>query len=157
MKTALKYFISIALTLGVGYASSFATQSSIKTWYPTLVKPFFNPPNFVFAPVWTVLFILMGIAMGMVWNTPNVSKENLKKAWIIFSTQLILNAAWSILFFGLNNILLALIEIGLLWLVILENIKVFTSINTKAAKLLYPYLAWVSFAILLNAAILWLN
>jgi benzodiazapine receptor len=157
MKTALKYFFTIGLSLGVGYASSFATQSSIKTWYPTLVKPFFNPPNYVFAPVWTVLFILMGIAMGMVWNTPNVSKENLKKAWIIFSTQLILNAAWSILFFGLNNILLALIEIVLLWFIILENIKIFQGINPKAGKLLYPYLAWVSYAFLLNAAIFWLN
>lgn len=157
MQSFVKYFISIALSLSVGYGSSFATQSSIKTWYPTLVKPFFNPPDFVFAPVWTLLFILMGIAMGMVWNTPNISKDSIKKAWIIFSAQLILNAAWSVIFFGLNNILLALFEIVLLWLVILETIKVFAIINKKASMLLYPYIAWVSFAVLLNLAILWLN
>lgn len=157
MKTALKYFITIVLSLGVGYASSFATQSSIKTWYPTLEKPFFNPPNFVFAPVWTLLFVLMGISMGMVWSNSNVSKENIKKAWVIFSTQLVLNAAWSIIFFGLNNILLALIEIILLWFIIFENIKVFYAIEPKAGKLMFPYLAWVSFAAVLNAAILWLN
>ena len=115
MSKYLKIIYCVAICLAVGYLSSNVTQSSIKTWYPTIEKPIFNPPNWVFAPVWTMLFIMMGIAAGMVWNKLETNKELVKKGLLFFTVQLLLNALWSYLFFGLNNILLPLIEIILLW------------------------------------------
>lgn len=132
-------------------------QSSITTWYPEIKKPSFNPPNWVFAPVWTMLFIMMGIAAGMIWNKLESNKELVKKGLLFFTIQLLLNALWSYLFFGLNNILLALIEIILLWLIIYETYHVFKQIDKKASYLLIPYLAWVGFATILNGSIYWLN
>jgi translocator protein len=156
MKSPIKILIAVVVCLGVGYASSFATQSSVNDWFPTLEKPFFNPPAWLFAPVWTLLYILMGISAGLIWSQP-IEIETKKKALTLFLTQLALNAAWSILFFGLRNPLLALIEIVLLWLLIRETYVVFKEINKTASYLLLPYLAWVSFAAILNAAIWWLN
>jgi len=153
-----KGIISVTVCVLVGFLSGFATQSSVKTWFPTLVKPFFNPPTWVFAPVWTILYILMGLSFAIVWSNTNVKNEkNIKKAMLLFGIQLVLNALWSILFFGLCNPFLAFIEILLLWLLIFETIKAFGKIDTLAAKLLYPYLAWVSFATLLNGSIWYLN
>lgn len=153
-----KGIISVTVCVLVGFLSGFATQSSVKTWFPTLVKPFFNPPAWVFAPVWTILYILMGLSFAIVWSNTNVKNEkNIKKAMLLFGIQLVLNALWSILFFGLCNPFLAFIEILLLWLLIFETIKAFGKIDTLAAKLLYPYLAWVSFATLLNGSIWYLN
>lgn len=153
-----KGIISVAVCVLVGFLSGFATQSSVKTWFPTLVKPFFNPPAWVFAPVWTILYILMGLSIAIVWSNENVKKgENKKKAMFLFGVQLLLNALWSILFFGLCNPFLAFIEILLLWLLIFETIKAFGKIDTLASKLLYPYLVWVSFATLLNGSIWYLN
>lgn len=153
-----KGIISVAVCVLVGFLSGFATQSSVKTWFPTLVKPFFNPPAWVFAPVWTILYILMGLSIAIVWSNENVKKwENKKKAMFLFGIQLLLNALWSILFFGLCNPFLAFIEILLLWLLIFETIKAFEKIDTLASKLLYPYLVWVSFATLLNGSIWYLN
>jgi len=152
-----KIIITVLTCLAVGYISSFATQSSINSWYVTLEKPFFNPPNWIFAPVWTVLYILMGISFGLIWSTPSIEKSILKKAMIYFSIQLGLNFIWSVLFFGLQNSLLAFIEITLLILYIYETIRIFKTINTSAAILLYPYLIWVSFASILNGSIWWLN
>lgn len=156
MKAPIKIAIAILICLGVGFASGFATQSSVGDWYLTLEKPFFNPPSWLFGPVWTILYIMMGWAAGLVWSQ-NIDKEVKKKALLLFTFQLILNAAWSVLFFGLKNPFLALIEIILLWLLIRETYLSFKPINSLAAKLLLPYLAWVSFAALLNAAIWWLN
>lgn len=156
MKSPLKILVAVIVCLGVGYASSFATQSSVNVWFPTLEKPFFNPPAWVFAPVWSLLYVLMGISAGIVWSQ-SIDLETKKKALTLFLTQLALNAAWSILFFGLRNPLLALIEIVLLWLLIRETYVVFKQINKTASYLLLPYLAWVSFAAILNAAIWWLN
>jgi tryptophan-rich sensory protein len=110
MNKYLKIIYCVAICLAVGYLSSNVTQSSITTWYPEIKKPSFNPPNWVFAPVWTMLFILMGISAGMVWNKLETNKELVKKGLLFFIVQLLLNALWSYLFFGLNNILLALIE-----------------------------------------------
>ena len=153
-----KGIISVTVCVLVGFLSGFATQSSVKTWFPTLVKPFFNPPAWVFAPVWTILYILMGLSFAIVWSNTNVKNEkNIKKAMLLFGIQLVLNALWSILFFGLCYPFLAFIEILLLWLLIFETIKAFGKIDTLAAKLLYPYLAWVSFATLLNGSIWYLN
>jgi tryptophan-rich sensory protein len=147
----------VALCLGVGYASSFATQSSINTWYPTLNKPFFNPPNWIFAPVWSLLFVMMGIAAGRIANLQKEQPVLVKKALIFFTIQLALNALWSILFFGLCNPMLAFFEIILLGLFIFETIKAFAVLDKISSYLLYPYLAWVSFAALLNVSIWQLN
>ena len=157
MKTYLRILLCVVICLAVGYLSSITTQSSIKTWYPTIEKPIFNPPNWVFAPVWTLLFILMGIAAGRVWNQLETNKELVKKGLLFFGVQLALNALWSYLFFGLQNIFLALIEIILLWLVIFETYLIFKQIDKKASYLLLPYLAWVGFATILTASIFWLN
>ena len=157
MNKYLKIIYCVAICLAVGYLSSIVTQSSIKTWYPTIEKPSFNPPNWVFAPVWTMLFIMMGIAAGMVWNKLESNKELVKKGLLFFTIQLLLNALWSYLFFGLNNILLALIEIILLWLIIYETYLVFKQIDKRASYLLIPYLSWVGFATILTGTIYWLN
>mgnify|MGYP006140467469 FL=1 len=157
MKTYSRILLCVVICLAVGYLSSITTQSSIKTWYPTIEKPIFNPPNWVFAPVWILLFILMGIAAGRVWNQLETSKELVKKGLLFFGVQLALNALWSYLFFGLQNIFLALIEIILLWLVIFETYLIFKQIDKKASYLLLPYLAWVGFATILTASIFWLN
>ena len=157
MSKYLRIIYCVAICLVVGYLSSITTQSSINTWYPTLIKPIFNPPNWLFAPVWTLLFIMMGIAAGMVWNKLESNKELVKKGLLFFTVQLLLNALWSYLFFGLNNILLALIEIILLWLIIYETYLIFKQIDKRASYLLIPYLAWVGFATILTGSIFWLN
>ena len=157
MNKYLKIIYCVAICLTVGYLSSNVTQSSITTWYPIIKKPVYNPPNWVFAPVWTLLFIMMGIAAGLIWNKLETNKDLVKKGLFFFTIQLLLNALWSYLFFGLNNILLALIEIILLWLIIYETFHVFKQIDKRASYLLIPYLGWVGFATILNGSIYWLN
>jgi tryptophan-rich sensory protein len=157
MQRYLRIGLVVMTCLVVGYLSGMATQEGIKTWYPTLVKPFFNPPDWVFGPVWTLLYIFMGIAGGLMWNQHDTNPEGVKKGFLFFVIQLGLNAMWSYLFFVLCNPLLALIEIVLLWLLIFETYTQFKKINRWAGKLLIPYLAWVGFATLLNGAIWWLN
>lgn len=157
MNKYLKIIICVAICLTVGYLSSIVTQSSIETWYPTIEKPSFNPPNWVFAPVWTLLFILMGIAAGLVWDKITTDKELVKKGLLFFGVQLALNALWSYLFFGLNNILLASIEIVLLLLIIYETYLIFKKIDKKASYLLIPYMLWVGFATILTITIYFLN
>lgn len=144
-----KLLLSIGLCLGAGVLGSFFTFSAIPTWYVTLNKPFFSPPNWIFAPVWTTLYILMGISLYLVWTK--------RKVPTIFWIQLILNALWSILFFGMKNPLLALIDIIALWISIFLTIKSFYKTNKLAGNLLIPYLIWVSFASILNLSILLLN
>ncbi len=151
-----KIFLATMVCLAVGFLSSFATQSSVKDWYPTLVKPFFNPPSWVFAPVWALLYIMMGIAAGLVWSKAMSIKAKIP-AIGFFILQLGLNALWSILFFGFKNPLLALVEIILLWICIYQTYRYFYQIQPVAGKLLLPYLAWVSFALILNFSIWWLN
>lgn len=157
MSKYLRIIYVVAICLAVGYLSSLVTQSSIDTWYPTIEKPFFNPPNWIFAPVWTLLFIMMGVAGGLIWNRLESNEKEVKKSLFFFTAQLLLNALWSYLFFGLCNILLALIEIILLWLIIYETYILFKKIDKKAGWLLIPYLAWVAFATLLTGAIYYLN
>ncbi len=157
MQKILRIALVVFTCLVIGYLSGITTRESITTWYPTLIKPLFNPPNWIFAPVWTSLYIMMGIAGGMVWNRMDVDFERVKKSFLFFIIQLGLNALWSYLFFGLHNPLLALIEIVLLWLMIFETYSQFKIIDKIAGYLLLPYLAWVSFATLLNASIWWLN
>ena len=156
MQKILKIVLVVVLCVTVGYLSGLVTRESILTWYVTLNKPSFNPPNWVFAPVWTLLYIMMGVAAGMIW-TSNSDEQTTKKALGFFAIQLGLNALWSYLFFGLHNPLLALIEIILLWLMIFETYNLFKKINKTSGLLILPYLAWVSFATILNASIWWLN
>ena len=147
----------VVTCLVIGYFSGMGTRSAITTWYPTLVKPSFNPPNWIFAPVWSMLYIMMGVAAGLVWNRIDFEKEIVKKALVFFAIQLALNALWSYLFFGLRNPTLAGIEIVILWLMIFETYVKFSKINKIAGYLFIPYLLWVSFATVLNAGIWWLN
>jgi benzodiazapine receptor len=119
-----------------------------------LNKPFFNPPHWLFGPVWITLYLLMGISLYLIWN--NDGKDS-KSALIVFSIQLGLNTLWSLLFFGLKNPLLAFIEIILLWLFIVLTILFFYQKSKTASFLLIPYLLWVSFASVLNFSIFYLN
>jgi len=157
MNKFVKIAIALLVCLAVGYSASTVTRPSVETWYPTIAKPVFNPPNWIFMPVWTLLYILMAVAAGLVWDKIKEQNEEVKKALGFFLIQLTLNAVWSYLFFGLKNPMLALIEIALLWLMIYETFLKFVKINKTAGYLLIPYLAWVGFAAVLNASIWWLN
>lgn len=157
MNKITRILVVVVTCLVIGYFSGMVTRSAITTWYPTLVKPSFNPPNWIFAPVWSMLYIMMGVAAGLVWNRIDFEKEAVKKALLFFAIQLALNALWSFLFFGLKNPMLAGIEIIVLWLMIYETYTKFVKINKIAAYLFIPYLLWVSFAMVLNGSIWWLN
>lgn len=146
----------ILLVEALGNIGSFATFSEITTWYATLEKPSFNPPNWLFAPVWTLLFALMGIALYLIWRE-GWDKPKVKQAIGVFGAQMILNILWSFLFFGFHLPGVAFAEIVILWLMIILNIAVFYKISKTAGLLLVPYLAWVSFASILNYAIWQLN
>ncbi len=150
----VKLAISIVIPLIIGFLGSFFTRSSVSSWYLTIAKPVFQPPSWLFGPVWTFLFILIGISFYLIW----INKyKNKNLAYIIYSIQLFLNFLWSLLFFGLRNPLYALIEIFVLWAIILTNIIVFYKISKASAFLLIPYLLWVTFATILNFAIVLLN
>ena len=157
MNKIAKIAIALVVCLMVGYSASMVTRPSVETWYPTISKPVFNPPNWIFMPVWTLLYVLMAVAAGLVWDKIKEQNAEVKKALGFFLVQLILNALWSYLFFGLKNPMLALIEIAILWLMIYETYLKFLKINKTAGYLLIPYIAWVSFAAILNASIWWLN
>ncbi|MEC4004596.1 TspO/MBR family protein [Flavobacterium sp. SUN052] len=157
MQKILRISVVLMTCLVIGYLSGMVTRESITTWYPTLVKPVFNPPNWIFAPVWTILYIMMGVAGGLVWTKLESDPENVKKAFKFFVLQLALNALWSFIFFYLHNVLLALIEVVLLLLMIYETYKQFFKIDKNAGRLLIPYMLWVSFATILTASIWWLN
>ena len=157
MQIYLRIIYCITICLVAGFLSGKVTQSSITTWYPTLIKPIFNPPNWIFAPVWTTLYILMGIAAGLIWNEINSKEKQVKQGLKFFVIQLALNALWSYLFFGLQNVFLAAIEVILLLLMIYETFIKFKPINKNAGYLLLPYIAWVSFASILTWSIWFLN
>ena len=144
-RKVLKIFITVAVCLLIGFLSSFATQSSVNDWYLTLNKPSFNPPNWLFAPVWTVLYVLMGIAAGIVWGK-GFYHIWVKTALYHFGFQLLLNALWSIVFFGFKNPLAALFVIVVLLVLIVLTIRWFRVVSKTAAILMVPYLLWVGFA-----------
>lgn len=155
MKKWLKLIVSLALPLAVGGAAGAVTAQNVRTWYPQLNKPWFTPPNALFAPVWTVLYILMGISFYLVWRQPpSVAR---KPAIAIFAVQLFFNFWWSIFFFQFHQVGLALIDIALLWVCIVWMIARFYKVSPAAANLQWPYLCWVSFATALNAAVWYLN
>ena len=145
--------IAILICQMAGVIGSIFTLDSIPVWYPTLEKPSFSPPNWVFAPVWITLYTLMGISLY--WIFTSKLKDN--KALYVFSAQLILNALWSIVFFGFHSIFFALLIIILLWILILWTIILFYKMDKKAGIILIPYLLWVSLATLLNYYIWILN
>ena len=151
-----KIAIAVVICLLIGFLSSFATQSSVNDWYLNLNKPSFNPPNWLFAPVWSVLYILIGVAAGIVWGK-GFHHVWVKTALYHFGFQLLLNALWSIIFFGLKNPLAALFVILILFVMIILTIRWFNVVSKKAAMLMVPYLLWVSFATILNFKIWELN
>ncbi|MDD3284006.1 MAG: tryptophan-rich sensory protein [Patescibacteria group bacterium] len=152
LKKIAQFIVSILVCLSAGFIGSLFTTPNIPTWYSTLQKPSFNPPNWLFAPVWTSLFILMGISLYLI-----LQKENNKKAIFIFTIQLILNIAWSFSFFALQNPLYGLINILILLIFIILTITNFYKLNRTSAYLLLPYLFWVSFATILNFYLYKLN
>lgn len=144
-----KLALAILICEGAGILGSLATAPSISSWYNTLARPSFSPPNWIFAPVWTSLYLLMGVSLYLVWR----KKGNLNWFWV----QLGLNVVWSFLFFGFRSPAWAFVEIIALWFSILLTIRSFKKVDITAAWLLVPYLCWVSFASILNLAIWVLN
>lgn len=152
MNNTLKLVTSIAVCQLTGLLGSLFTASSVSTWYTTLARPAFSPPNWVFGPVWTTLFVLMGVAGYLVWRE-GVHRRAVRVALTIGVGQLVLNLLWSVLFFGLRNPGAAFVEIVILWLAILATIIAFARVSRTAAWLLVPYILWVSFASYLNFGI----
>lgn len=148
--------ICLSLCLMTGFLGSFLTMDSVKTWYAELSKPSFNPPDWAFGVVWPILYVMMGISAFLIWNK-GLNNKQVKKALGIFLLQLVLNGIWTPIFFGLHMMGFALVEIILLWLAIMATIISFRKISKPAAYLLIPYILWVSFAVILNAALWQLN
>lgn len=149
-------FYAVGICLVTGLLAGFATESSVNDWYVTLNKPNFTPPGWLFAPVWIALYIMMGIAAGIVWARGFYNRQ-VKKALYLFWFQLLFNGAWSIVFFGLKEPLWALLVIITLAVLIVLTIRWFKAISGLAAALLLPYLLWVCFATALNYKIWELN
>lgn len=159
MKTAsqwLALFGFIILAQGAGVVGSLFTAPAIDGWYAALTKPEIAPPNWLFAPVWITLFMLMGIAAFLVWRR-GATRTDVRVALSFFVLQLALNTLWSVIFFGFFSLGAALVEIALLWLAIAATIVTFAKVSKPAAWLLAPYLLWVSFAAYLNYALWTLN
>ncbi len=156
LKNIGKAFLGAILCLTIGGLSGYITREAIPGWYTTLNKPFFTPPNGLFGPVWTLLYTLMGISAGLVWSR-GIKIKAVKTALYFFLAQLTINALWSIVFFGMKNPGAGLLVIGLLIILILKTIQWFLKVYRPSAYLLYPYLAWVSFASALNFSIYYLN
>jgi benzodiazapine receptor len=151
----LALVLLVGLCLGVGGLGGAVTAESVTTWYATLNKPSFNPPNWIFGPVWTALYILMGVAAWRVWRAAD--RDTARGPLAVFALQLAVNLGWSVAFFGLRNPGLAVVVILLLDLLVLATALMFRRIDRLAAWLLVPYLAWISFATLLNVTIWRLN
>ncbi len=158
MPDLIKLIIAIVICEGAGFIGAFFTTPAISSWFVTLNKPFFSPPNWVFGPVWTLLYLLMGISLYLIWKITDSKKAKLKKeALLVFFSQLILNILWSVVFFGAHSPILGLLVIIGLWLLIFRTIQLFSKLSKLSAQLLYPYLVWVSFASILNLSIVLLN
>ncbi len=156
IKNFFQALLAILLCQSAGIIGSFFTANKIQTWYDALQKPFFNPPGWIFGPVWFTLYCLMGISLYLLWQQRKTNPKA-NKAVVAFLIHLIFNATWSIVFFGLEMLGLAVLNILIILGFIIYLIKISYSINKTASYLLVPYLAWVSFATLLNIAILVLN
>jgi benzodiazapine receptor len=147
--------VCVGICLAVGALGGWVTASSVKDWYPTIAKPSFNPPNWMFGPVWTILYVMMGIAAWRVWC--KARRDAARGPLALFALQLTLNLGWSIAFFGLREIGAAVVVIVALEIAILLTLLQFRRIDGLAAALLVPYALWVAFATALNVAIWRLN
>jgi len=156
IKSYPRLIFSIILIEIIGSIGAIATTPAIPGWYASIAKPFFTPPSWVFGPVWTTLFFLMGFALYLIWQE-GMNKKPVKCAVKIFSIQMFLNVLWSFLFFGMQNPLLGLIEIVILWIVILITIIKFYKVSKPAAYMMIPYICWVTIATALNLAVWILN
>lgn len=152
----VQFIISLILCQGAGLIGTVFTVGAIQNWYVYLNKPGFSPPNWIFGPVWTVLYTLMAVALFAVWQT-GLNNRRTKIAFWIFIIHLGVNALWSILFFGLRNPAMALIDITMLWILVAVSMFLFYKIRKATLWLLLPYLVWVTFAIFLNFYIWKLN
>ena len=156
MSTLIRLVIAVSTPLLVGGLSGVVTARAVRDWYPTLVKPWFNPPSWVFGPVWSLLYLMMGIAAFLVWQKGGDGVA-IKTALTLFAIQLVLNGLWSVLFFGLHSPALAFAEILVLWVFIGATMVSFWRISPAAGLLLLPYQLWVTFAAVLNGSIWILN
>lgn len=156
IRSPLKLLAAVIICNMAGIIGSFVTVTGEGSWYAAIQKPPFNPPGFVFAPVWTTLFVLMGISLYLIWME-GMERREVRVAIALFAVQLILNTIWSFLFFGLQSPFLGLVEIIILWIFIVATTVAFYRINKKAAYLMVPYLAWVTFAAFLTYNIWLLN
>ena len=145
----------VALCLGIGALGASVTATSVETWYAGLVKPSFNPPDEVFGPVWTVLYILMGVAAWRVWRSAD--RDTTRGPLTLFALQLAINLGWTVVFFGLQKIASAVATIVVLDVAVLVTMLAFRSVDRLAALLMLPYVVWVAFATVLNVAIWRLN
>ena len=152
----IRLIISIVVCQLAGFIGSLFTTPAIPTWYASLNKPSFTPPNWLFSPVWISLYFLMGISLFIVWHV-GFKEKNVKIAIAIFAIQLILNSLWSVVFFGSKSTLGGFIVIIFLWIAILATIISFFKISKAAGILLIPYILWVSYASFLNFFLFWLN
>jgi tryptophan-rich sensory protein len=151
----LKFIVSIVIPLGLGSVAGLVTSEAIPEWYASLNRPSFSPPNWLFGPVWTSIYILLGISLFLVWKQPSGSDRN--KALFIFAVQMALNFAWTFIFFYFKMLQLALIEIVVLWFSILFMMFWFYKVKSLAAYLNIPYILWVTFATILTAGYYYLN
>jgi tryptophan-rich sensory protein len=156
MSKLTKIIIAVLACLTIGVLGSLFTAPSIQGWYAGLIKPSFSPPNWLFGPAWTLLYILMGISVAIVWHKGTKNK-NVKEALKLFAVQFTLNAVWSPIFFGARSLFLGLIIIIFMWIFIVKTIIAFKKVDKLASYLLYPYIAWVSFATVLNFSVWILN
>jgi tryptophan-rich sensory protein len=152
----MKLLYSLAIPLAVGLTAALFTAQGVHGWYLQLNRPSFTPPNWLFAPVWTLLYILMGVSLYMIWRLPPGTPHR-KRSLFIFGLQLALNFCWSLLFFVGHYTGIALIDIGVLWVTILGMIISFIQVREAAGLLQVPYVLWVSFAAVLNFSIWQLN
>lgn len=156
MNKWIKLAIAVLVCQMAGVIGSVFTMPSIGTWYADLNKPWFTPPNFVFGPVWITLYTLMGISLYWVWQK-GASKGNVRSALLAFFGQLVINAVWSIVFFGLQSPFYGLVLIMFMWALILLTMVMFYRIEKRAGLILVPYIAWVTIATLLNYYVWILN
>ncbi|HRZ86834.1 MAG TPA: tryptophan-rich sensory protein [bacterium] len=156
MKKVIKLIFCVLACEAVGMAGALFTISAIPTWYVTLAKPPMNPPNWVFGPAWTALYLLMGVSAFLIWEK-GLDRKEVRTALELFGLQLFFNAAWTPIFFGVKEPLAALLVIILLWVTLIETIVKFYTLSRAAGMLLIPYILWISFAAYLNAGIWYLN
>lgn len=149
---------AVVACVAVGASGAVFTARGLESWYPSLAKPELAPPNWVFGPVWTTLFALMGVAVWLVWREASGGhRRDARRAISIFAGHFVVNVGWSAVFFGGQSILGGLVVIAVLWLAIVATMWAFATVDRRAAALLVPYLAWVSFATYLNYAFWTLN